>query len=216
VTRFSLVLCLAGIGAHAQVWSEVPTVQGMGRITVSGGVRHTPNEYYFNRASEQGRPVQERPSVGPAANASFGYGVLDFLEIAIDGYFAYERFSLSGWAPFSSFTYGGFLGARLTKMDFPFRNFVPYVQVMSGATLSIVSSPDVPGTEKLQPGFAAGAGFTYRILERFGVSFDFKWLMARHFIADLAGMNVGGLWFTVGLTLFFPSEAKREPDLPRF
>jgi hypothetical protein len=150
------------------------------------------------------------------ANASFGYGVLDFLEIAIDGYFAYERFSLSGWAPFSSFTYGGFLGARLTKMDFPFRNFVPYVQVMSGATLSIVSSPDVPGTEKLQPGFAAGAGFTYRILERFGVSFDFKWLMARHFIADLAGMNVGGLWFTVGLTLFFPSEAKREPDLPRF
>jgi hypothetical protein len=119
-------------------------------------------------------------------------------------------------AAFNSFTYGALIGIRLTRYDFPFRGLVPYLGVQTGPTLVSVSSPTVPGPERLVQGFSGNAGFAYRITERVAVFLDVRYLYARAFVADLAGRNVGGVFGSLGVSIIFPAAEKRDLEVPGF
>ncbi len=189
------------------------TIEGMGRITVGVGYRATPNEYFYGKAADVGTPAVKKSIGGPAVVASFGYAPLDWLEVAIDLFGGYDGFELAGAQPYSAFTYGALLGVRITKMDWPFRGFVPYLNLQLGPTLSVLNTGSQALPEKLQSGYAPGVGFTWRFAERFGLSFDFKWIYARAFVPDVAGINVGGFFFTLGFTVFFPAGPKTPLDV---
>ena len=170
------------------------------------------------RPQRSGTPVARKSIGGPAGVVSFGYGALDWLEVAIDAFVAYDSFALQGDGKNEEFTnvsYGALLGIRITTMDFPFKGFIPYLSLQLGPTLSTVSSPLRPGYEKLQSSYAPGLGFTYRFTERFGLSFDAKWMYARGFVENISGINVGGFWFSAGLAIFFPAAPKRDLDVPK-
>lgn len=209
---FALVVALASSGARA----ESRSIEGWGRISVFGGYRWVPNWFFADKAAEAGRPLVRPSPGGPQGGASFGYGAFAFAEIAIDLLIGYETFELEGLQPFSAVTYGGLLGPRFTKMDVLFKGFAPYVGVQAGPVLSSVSSNSLPQREKLLGAVAVNGGFNYRFAERLAFNVDVRWMLARNFVDPIAGANVGGVWFSVGFTIFFAPEPKRDLDVPGF
>lgn len=197
--------------------AESRSIDGWGRITVFGGYRYTPQGYFADKAAEAGTPMIRPSPGGPQGGASFGYGAFSFVEVSVDLLIGYETFELEGHQPFSSVQYGGLLGARFTKMDVLFTGFAPYAGVQFGPILSSITSNSAPQGEKLLGGISVNGGFTYRFAQRFGVSLDVRWLFARHYVEVVgAGANAGGLWASLGFTIFFAPEPKRDLDVPGF
>jgi hypothetical protein len=160
--------------------------------------------------------VKQSPG-GPQGGASFGYGAFSFVEVTVDLLIGYEQWELEGFQPFTSVQYGGMLGARFTKMDIFFKGFAPYAGVQFGPILSSVTSNSAPQGEKLLGGIAVNGGFNWKLSDRFGVSLDVRWLFARHYVNAVdVGCNVGGLWASVGFTIFFPPAPKQDLDVPGF
>ncbi len=199
-----LLLCLASASFAA---SGAPrTVDGMGRVTVGGGFRWVPNDYFAERAKAAGFELLPKPLLSPQGTVSFGYGATDLIEVAIDLLVGFERFSLLNKpAAYSSLTYGAMIGARLVKVDFLLRGLIPYVGAQFGPMLATVTTPSDPRPEKLITGYAVNAGVTWLFADRFGLSLDVRWLWARSYADDISGINVGGLFVSLGVTIVFPS-----------
>ncbi len=212
VTRLTLVLALAASSSFAQ---RTDSVQGWGRISVLGGYRWVPNWYFADRAAQAGFPVAKASPGGPLGIASFGYGVFDSLELAVDLFAAWETFELTDYAPFSATTYGAMLGPRLTKRNL-FPGFTPYVGVEGGPTLALVSSNSISNPERLLGGLAAVGGFHWAFHDRWAISFDVRWIYARSAVPGISGINVGGVLFSLGVSTFFAPSPKRELDVPGF
>lgn len=192
------------------------SVDGWGRISVLGAYRWVPNWYLAGKAAEAGHPfVRESPG-GPQVTASFGYGALSSLEVAVDVFFAWEGFELQGLAPFNSFLYGGALGPRLTRGDVLFKGLMPYVAVEFGPAFSIVQSSSVSSPERLLGVLIVAGGFHWKVTDRWAISFDVRWTYARGYIPEVSGLNVGGVTFSLGVSHFFPPAGKRELDVPGF
>lgn len=206
----AVALCAAGARAESR------SIDGWGRITAFGGYRYVPNGYFAEKAAEAGAPMKKPSPGGPQGGASFGYGAFSFLEVTIDLLIGYETFELEGQAPFSSVTYGGLLGARFTKLDLLFTGFAPYAGVQAGPILSIVTSNSAPQPEKFLGGIAINGGFNYRFTERLGINLDVRWMFARNYVEPIAGCNVGGLWVSLGFSVFFPPAPKADLDVPGF
>ncbi len=208
---------LAVVLMSASAFSASRTLDNTGRITVMAGYRYTPNGYFIDKAKAA---ASDYSLVGPGGlygGASFGYGAFEWCELLIDAFVAWEQFKLQGHQePFTSFSYGALLGVRITRNDFPIEGVVPHLGLQVGPVLSIVSSSTEPGTEKVQNGYMFSAGFTWRFADRFGLTFDVRYLMARHFVADIAGMSVGGLMFSLGFTTYFIPPPKTENELQLF
>jgi hypothetical protein len=212
VRAFALAIALLAPAALAQA-----SIEGVGRITVVAGYRWVPNWYFAERAAAANVPF-ERPSVGgPAATVSFGYGATSVIELAVDGFFAWERFTLAGLRPFDSFVYGGALGPRFTRGDVFFKGFMPYVSVQGGPLFASVQSPSLAANPERALGalFVAG-GFNLRIAERWAITFDVRWVYARSVVPEISGLNVGGVVFSLGLTTFFPATPPGPLDVPGF
>ncbi|MER2565894.1 MAG: hypothetical protein ABTQ32_34535 [Myxococcaceae bacterium] len=194
------------------------STDGVGRISLGGGLRWTMNDYFNSRATEVGRPVLKTGTApyGFQGMASFGYGAFDWLELAVDLFGGFESFQLADEELFSSVSYGGLIGLRVTRYDFPFQGLVPYVGVQTGPMLTIVTAPTEPGGERILQGWSVNGGATFRITERIGVFVDARYLYGRVFVAELAGRNVGGVFVSAGVSLFFPSSPKRDLDVPGF
>lgn len=209
---FAVALLLA-----APSFADSPT-DGIGRISLGGGLRWTMNDYFNARASEAARPVEAKGTApwGFQGMASFGYGAFEWLEIAVDLFGGFESFQIAGEDLFSSVSYGGLIGLRLTRYDFPFQGLVPYVGVQTGPMLAIVTSASEPGGERILQGWSVNGGASFRITDRFGLFVDVRYLHGRVFVAELAGRNVGGLFVSAGVSLFFPASPKRELDVPGF
>lgn len=208
----ALVVLLAASGARA----ESRSIEGWGRISVFGGYRWVPNWFFADKAAEAGTPMLRPSPGGPQGGASFGYGAFPFVEIAIDLLVGYETFTLEGLEPFSAVSYGGLLGPRFTKMDVLFKGFAPYLGVQAGPLLSSVTSTSLPQREKLLGAVAVNGGFNYRFAERMAFTVDARWVLARNYVDPIAGANVGGFWFSVGFTIYFAPEPKRDLDVPGF
>lgn len=194
------------------------STDGVGRISLGGGLRWTMNDYFNARAAEAGRAVEPKGTapLGFQGMASFGYGAFEWLELAVDLFGGFESFQIAGEDMFSSLSYGGLLGLRVTRYDFPFQGLVPYLGVQSGLMLSIVSSPTEPAGERAMQTWSVNGGATYRLTERFGFYLDIRFLTGRVFVAELAGRNVGGVFVSAGVSFFFPSTPKRDLDVPGF
>jgi hypothetical protein len=218
VMKSLAVVALLAVGSPAL--ADSPT-DGVGRISIGGGLRWTPNWYFDDRASAQGRATTgaEEPVTapfGPQGLVSFGYGAFEWFEVAIDLFVGYESFQLQGWLPFTSVSYGALIGVRATRYDFPLPGLVPYVGVQTGPMLVTVTSPSVPQSEALMQAFSVNGGAAYKITDRLGLFVDVRWILGRVFVADIAGRNVGGIFASAGLTIFFPPSPKRDQDLPGF
>ncbi len=211
MNRFALLsaLLLSAAVAHAD---GARSIDGIGRITVQGGYRWTPNNYFNEKASAAGHPVTRASPGGPQVSASFGYGATDFIEGTIDLIFGYESFTLKNLEPFNSFTYGALLGVRFAKMDFPIRGLLPHVGAQMGPILGFVSSPSNDNQERLTTGYSFNAGLSWRFTERFGLTFDTRFLVARAYVNGISGINVGGLFFSLGFTVFFAPSPKTALD----
>jgi hypothetical protein len=193
--------------------AQAPTtrsIDGMGRVTIGGGLRWVPNDYFAGKAAEAGFALLPKPIFSPQGTASFGYGANEFIEVAIDVLIGYEQFRLANAEkPYGSLTYGGLLGARLTKADFLFRGLFPYIGGQFGAILSTLTTSSGASVEKLLNGYAVNAGVTYLFADRFGLSLDIRYLWARAYLEPISGINVGGLFLTLGFTVVFPSSGNQ-------
>jgi len=198
-----LLLLLCANGALAvDRWPQ--GIDGVGRITISGGWKQTPNDYFFNNAASQGSPVEWRGAGGPEGTASFGYGATWWLEVSIDLFVGADRFKIAGYDPLNTITYGALLGVRLTKMDLLFKGFAPFVGVGLGPTLGYVFTGSTPpAQETLLTGIAGTAGLTYRIAERVALTLEYRFLYARAKWV-LGGINVGANFVSAGVVIYFP------------
>lgn len=215
--RGLVVLALCGATV---CFADTPT-DGVGRVSIGGTLRLTPNDYFNNKALEAGRPLVPSASTSPlgaGGMASFGYGAFEYFEVAIDLYGAWESFVLDGWLPFSSTNYGILLGFRVTRYDVLFKGFAPYIGAQTGISLVTVTSPSKPaGESALQP-WSVNGGFAWRFTERLGVFVDVRYLLSRSFVAEISGRNVGGFFVSAGLSIFFPSATERRDtnEVPGF
>lgn len=194
---------LAGTTVQAaQPWDH--GVAGVGRISISGGWKSTPNDHFFKQSNEQGYPAVSRGVGGGQGTASFGFGAISWLEVSIDLFIGNDRFELQGYQPINVLTYGALIGVRATKMDLFFPGFAPYVGVGFGPTLGYVfTGQDNETYERLVTGVAVSAGLAYRITDYFGISAEYRFLYARG-VWVTSGVNIGGSFVSVGAIIYFP------------
>lgn len=204
------LLALLSTGARAE------GVEGWGRISVGGGWRWVPNWHLEARAAQAGTPVVSALHGGPQGSAAFGYGVTPWLEAAIDVFAGYDTFEVQGTRPYTAVSYGALLGAKVYAPDLLVEGLQPYLGVQVGPTLSMLTSDDAALPERALAGTSLSGGATLRLGERFGLTFDVRYLLARNFLPPLSGLNVGGVWFSVMLTVFVPPAPKRDLDVPGF
>ncbi len=195
-------------------------IDGWGRISVGGGVRWVPNWWFVDHAAMAGTPVVEQMPVGPQGVLSFGYGVSQWLEVSVDVFGGWEAFALQGLdgqkLSYSSFTGAAMLGGRLVGRDLFGKGVSPWLSVQGGGLFTAVSGPNIEITERLLPSFAAGGGVDVRFADRYGVSFDVRYLHGRSYVPPVSGINVGGVWFTVSFVIYFPPEPKQDLAVPGF
>jgi hypothetical protein len=204
----ALVLCFAPVCLAAN--ASPRSADGMGRVTVGGGFRWVPNDYFAQRAQAAGFDLLPKPLLSPQGTASFGYGATELIEVSIDLLAGFERFSLLNKPEaYSSLTYGALIGARLVKVDFLVRGLIPYVGAQFGPMLTTVTTPSDPRPEKVITGYAVNAGVTWLFIDRFGLSLDVRWLWARSYADNISGINVGGLFVSLGVTIVFPSSGNQ-------
>ncbi len=199
-------LMLAGATVYgAQPWDH--GVAGVGRISISGGWKSTPNDFFFKQSADQGYTAVSRGIGGGQGTASFGFGAISWLEVSIDLFIGNDRFELQGFSPVNVLTYGALIGVRATKMDLFFPGFAPYIGVGVGPTLGYVfTGTDGETWEKLVTGVAATAGLAYRVNDHFGILAEYRFLYARG-VWVTSGINIGGSFFSVGAIIYFPRTA---------
>ena len=218
--RLVVVAVVGSVFLASPAFADSAT-DGVGRVSFGGGLRWTPNGFFNGKAAEAGHAntmAEEfvTAPLGFQGMASFGYGAFEWLELAVDVFGGFESFQLEGWLPFSSVSYGGLIGLRLTRYDFPVAGLVPYLGVQTGPMLVTVSSPSSPGAEKIMQAWSVNGGAAYKFTDKLAVYVDVRYLYGRAYVSDIAGRNVGGVWFSAGLTIFVPPTAKRDLDVPGF
>lgn len=218
--RLVVVAVVSSVLLASPAFADSAT-DGVGRVSFGGGLRWTPNGFFNGKAAEAGRPNVTNGDfvtapLGFQGMASFGYGAFEWLELAVDVFAGFESFQLEGWAPHSSLSYGGLLGLRLTRYDFPVAGLVPYLGVQTGPMLVTVTSPSSPGTERIMQAWSVNGGAAYKFTDKLAVYVDVRYLYGRVYVSDIAGRNVGGVWFSAGLTIFFPPTPKRDLEVPGF
>jgi len=211
----ALVVLLGASPALAQSW-ERSSAEGWGRISVVGGYRWVPNWYLFERAAALEARVLKASQGGPQAQVGFGYGVTDYLELAVDLFAAPDWFELSGMGPFTAISYGALIGPRLTSSNVLFRGLSPYLGAEAGPTFILLQSSTHGAPEKLAMGLAVVGGLHWRFQDRWAVTLDVRWLLARANVPEVSGFNGGGVLFSIGVSHFLPPTPQRDLEVPGF
>jgi hypothetical protein len=214
VSRWALLTALAlacAAGAEG--------VNGAGRVSVGGGFRWVPNWWFKDRAAALGLSVAPGLDGGAQGTASFGYGVTSLFELSVDLILGYHSLALSYSdhdEPVNSLSAGALLGPRLVGTDVLFKGLMPWLGVQVGPLLSNIATRVVMVPEKVVLALSASAGLNWKVSDRYGVGLEARYVMARNNLPDIAGINVGGVWFSATFTLFFPPQLKRDLDVPGF
>jgi len=189
--------------------SAASATEGEGRVTVEAGWRFTPNDFFYGSAEKAGFP-RERGSIGgPQVAGSFGYFAKDAIEVSIDLLAGAEQLHLVDRPAFTSITYGALVGAR-----FHLTLFEPvtlYFGVQGGPTLVNLSGGNIEVTEELVSAFQGSVGVGVRLTPEFGVSLEYRYLLARGYVPGIGGVNGGGSWFGIGFTWYVAGQGAR-PD----
>jgi opacity protein-like surface antigen len=182
------------------------SLNGFGSVSGAVGWRLTPNDYFYAGARAAGRELAAASPGGPAVSARFGYSATENLEIGINLHASGEFLRLEGAAPITSVTYGALVSLHLQWPGLVSDLLVPYLALSAGPTLVFVSSPDFASAEVFSLAWSGGAGVTYRLGERLGVTLDYRFLLARGVVPDVTSVNGGGHQVTLGVTVFFSPE----------
>lgn len=216
---WSWVGALWAVLLAAPAWAQPsfgPSLEGWGRIGVLGGYRWVPNWYFFDRAQGVGTPLVSANQGGPQAQVSFGYGASEWLEVAVDLFAGVDAFELDGPAPFTAYTYGALLGARLVASEVPVPRLSPYLGAGVGPTFVLLQSRSVRAPERLVIGLAVLGGVQWQVHERWAVSLDVRWLLARGSVPGVSSFNAGGVLFSLGVSYRLPPEPQRGLEIPGF
>lgn len=201
------VVPLVLLAAQAQAQRFAPRdIDGMGRISISPGVNITANDYTWSRAAEKGFPLERTFPVNPSGIISFGYGATAIIEASIDLFITHTQFSLAGKGDYALTCYGATVGGRLTKMDLWVRGLVAWVGIFVGPHLDFLRNPTVDngGRETFQTVFGGGGGLAFRFTERVGLNLDLRYHYVRSAVPEISGINVGGFFGTLGVTIYLP------------
>ena len=175
--------------------------EGMGRVTVLGGWRLTPNNHFEASAVAAGTPLVSRSPGGPALIAGFGYSATALIEVAIDAIVGAERLHLTGSAPFTSLTYGALLNLRLQPQFTA--DFGMSVGVGTGPVLvDILNSHFKVASERLTEGWEGEIGLFYRLSPRYSLTLEYRLLLARGTVNGVGSVNAGGSWLGLGFTFW--------------
>ena len=217
-----LAVLLATGSASAQDEEPLP-LNGVGRISVQAGWRHSSNgtfyDSFYSLPAYQG--VQRAPESpgGPFLAGSFAYAVTEFFELGIDLYATGEQLRLTGAPTITNVTYGALVGLRLqTLLDIltP-EGVVPFVGLQTGPSLAYSTAEGVGSRELFTQAWAGTVGATFRFSAQWGLTAEYRLAFARGQSAftnngafkDLASYNAGGNWFALGVTYFFASDPIR-------
>lgn len=198
-------LLLAGALLFAST-AAASTYAGTGRITLSGGWRYTPNDAFNTAALQDGLVAQGSPG-GPLLTGTFAYAATDYAEISIDVFGSGERLNFSGVRPFTSVTYGAWIGGRLQLVMAqvgPVERLIPFIGAQGGPTLVFATGgPQSTREEHLTQGFAGSLGVT-ALFGTLGVTLEARYVYALGTAAPVGTLNGGGLWAGLGFTWTIP------------
>ena len=209
--RAALLILLASSPALA-----LGSIEGEGRVSIQGGYRWSPDDHFEQAAAAAGNPIVRKSWGGLQGSAGFGYGALEWLEAAIDLFGGWESFDLDGYARFHSVSYGAMLGARFVARDLFFQGFQPWIGVQVGPTIINISTASFGIPETVVAGLAVSGGVMFRFGDRFALTLEARYLMARGMVPGIGGLNGGGGWFSVGFAMFFAPSMKRDLPVPGF
>lgn len=194
-------------------------VENAGRISVGGGVRWVPNWFLAGKAVEANTPLVDHLQFGPSLNASFGYGVMSWLELSIDFFGGWEALAIQNAdgsiGRFNSFMGAGAIGARLVGKRL-WGPVSPWLSVQGGGLFSSLSGPGVEHQEKFQPSVFAGGGIDINVNNSYGLSLDVRYLYGRNMFPGISSFNAGGVMVTLSFVIFFAPDEKRELQVPGF
>lgn len=196
----ALVLCATAAQAQARYG------EGEGRISLMGGWRYTPNDFFIEGAAKKGLTVRQSAG-GPQLTGTFAYAATGNAEIAIDLFAGYDRMELDGREALSTISYGALLGFRFF---FPMGAFTPNVGAAVGPALVYASGGGYETEERFTTNYAAMAGVVYRLNEKWALGADVRFMLSRGYVPEIGGINAGGLWGGVGFTWLFPAEPGRQ------
>lgn len=183
-------------------------LQGVGRVSVQPGWRLTPNGPLYLSAAAVGLPAAATSPGGPVIASSFAYSATELVEVAIDLFLGGELFHLGNDPAMWSVTYGAAAGVHfqwaLGEWG-PFQEVVPYAGLLVGPTLVSVSGGRLPSShEEAVTGYTGSAGLSARVGDTWGVSLEYRFLLARGLVPGVGSINGGGNWLGLGLAWYFP------------
>lgn len=217
-----LAVLLATGSASAQDEEPLP-LNGVGRISVQAGWRHSSNGTFYDSfySFPDYRGVQRAPESpgGPFLAGSFAYAVTEFFELGIDLYATGEQLRLTGAPTITNVTYGALVGLRLqTLLDIltP-EGVVPFVGLQTGPSLAYSTAEGVGSRELFTQAWAGTVGATFRFSAHWGLTAEYRLAFARGQsvfnnkpeFKGLASYNAGGNWFALGVTYFFAPDPIR-------
>jgi hypothetical protein len=181
------------------------SVEGRSYITVMGGARWVPNWYFEDKFKIAETPLVPRlfPG-GPSGVVSFAYAPFSSFEIAIDLFASSDTFEVTRDANYLSISYGALLMGKYTSRNLLFEGFNPFLGVGVGPMLNWLGRSGALVDERLQVAVAAAAGFQFQFTSNLGLAVDLRYIFARRWFPEVAGLNVGGVAAHVGVTYFFP------------
>jgi hypothetical protein len=233
-----LALLFAAATASAQEESEelVP-LNGVGRITVQGGVRLSSNTTFFDSfyalpGFECSQGCSRETPAGPFATATFGYSVTDFIEVGIDLFYTHQQLRLTNAPIHTNITYGALLGLRLQGLleILTPQGVVPFIGLETGPSLSYSLVEGVGRRESIVQPWVGTVGATVRLSAHWALTAEYRLAFARGQspyqnklppsgvgespYKNLASYNAGGNWFALGVTYLLAPDPVRTFSMP--
>jgi hypothetical protein len=218
-----VLLAAASASAQDDYDDELAPLNGVGRLTIQGGWRLSPNgtfyDSFYTLPDYQGVTRAPVSPGGPFLAGSFGYAITDVIELGIDLFATGEQLRLTGAPTLTNVTYGALVGLRFqTLLDvLTPEGVVPFVGFALGPTLMYSQAEGVGQRELLTQAWAGTVGATFRFSASWGLTAEYRLAFARGQSAfvnrpefsGLSSFNGGGNWFALGVTYLWPPDPSR-------
>ena len=212
--------------AAALLWlSAVPALAQAAGVAGRGAVRLLPgwhlgwDEPFQVNARAAGVPVSFPRAGGPGGFLSFSWGGTEELEVAVDGYGAWQQYAVAGGQPLDRVAYGLLLGARWIPAISPGGEWEGFLQAGAGPVLAnVTGNPGAAKGEGLATGMMCGAGLSWNVAAPWAVTLEYRYLFARpHAPAPVGGsINAGGHFLLVGVAWHTAGQAPRRSVMDGF
>nr|QKW93880.1 hypothetical protein [Vitiosangium cumulatum] len=195
---------------------EAPSMlEGSSRISLQTGWRYTPNTRFYDGYYSQEKNLNLERSGGaiggPLLGATFAYSPLEWLELGIDLFATYERMQLTGKPGLNAMTLGALVGLRFQKrLEIGPAGLVPSVGVLIGPVFAASYFDGRRSVETAPRTIGGTVGATLHLSEEWGITFEYRQILAKGEAEKIGVYDAVGNWFSVGMTYQFPSK----PDRP--